>query len=202
MNTLQIPIKNYIPLKIYNKNILNEIYKAQQAKADEIYADIEDIKAQCFVKTATWGLDIWEEMCGIITDTTKSYEDRRSDILAKIRGSGACTEAKIKEIADVYGCDCEIEKHFDEYYFIIRFTGIGIPSNFTLFQQIISKMKPAHLGVQYEFNHNTWQYVSQFTWEDLRSYTWDEVLNSTLHPSTKILYSESNSGNYTEIEFK
>lgn len=202
MSTLQIPLKNYVPLKIYNMLVMNKIYTVQQIQHNNIYGWIEEIKAQCFVKTATWGLDIWEEDYGIVTDSTKSYDERRKDLLAKIRGTGVLNEDKIKEIADAYGCDCEIESHWDEYYFIIKFTGVGVPSNFDFFKSIIEKLKPAHLGVTYEFKYETWDEVGGFSWDDASNFTWSQLLADPLHVSNKVVYSKSSKGVYTKMEFK
>jgi len=137
INEYSIDLTKYVPKIISKDPITSKVFYAQGRQISTINYYIQDLINQCFISTATWSLDIWESEYGIQTDSTLSYENRRQTILAKKRGFGTVNEAKIKSIAEAYNCDCEVIPHWDEYYFIIKFIGLGVPSNLDIFKQII-----------------------------------------------------------------
>ena len=57
-------LKNYVPFFIANITEMQNIYNTQQKEIDKLNLDVKDLKAQCFVNTATWGLSIWEDFVG------------------------------------------------------------------------------------------------------------------------------------------
>lgn len=175
-----VDLTKYIPDYIYNCPHTQQVFLAQERQLAILNYYISDMIENCFIETATWGLDIWEKEYCIITDTSLSYEARRQTLLARKLGFGTVNEAKIKSIANAYNCDCEVMPHWDEYYFIIKFIGLGIPNNLDTFKSIIEQIKPAHLGVKYEFTYETWNEVKNFTCWDLKHDTWDQVLKEPL----------------------
>jgi uncharacterized protein YmfQ (DUF2313 family) len=60
---------------------------------------MQDLLLQFFIATATWGLVYWENTAGIPTDLALSFEDRRSLITAKLRGTGTVNKAMINNVA-------------------------------------------------------------------------------------------------------
>lgn len=175
-----IDLTKYVPEYIYNCPQTKEVLYSQSYIMGMLNYYITNIIANCYIQTATWALDIWETEYGITTDSTLSYESRRQTLLAKKRGFGVINEAKIESIAEAYNCECEVIPHWDEYYFIIKFTGLGVPSNLDAFKSIIEQIKPAHLAVNYEFTYEKWSEVKDFDWWDVSNYTWEQVLNQPL----------------------
>lgn len=173
-------IKNYIPLTIYNKKILNDIYAIQQGEIDIVYTDVQDLINQCFISTATWGLSYWELEFGIATIETDSYEIRRSRIMAKIRSNATCTPAMIKNVAESFSNGTvDVIEDPANYCFTIKFVSTkGIPPKLSDLQNAIEQIKPAHLGVNYAYTYNTWGMVESkcATWGDLKTWaaTWGD----------------------------
>ena len=62
----------------------------------------EELLAQFFIDTATWGLDLWEKELEIQTDRSKPFERRREIIKAKLRGAGTTTVEMIKNVAEAF----------------------------------------------------------------------------------------------------
>ncbi|NFH89723.1 DUF2313 domain-containing protein [Clostridium botulinum] len=143
-------LKNYVPSFINEDKILSKVYEEQQKQVDSINVDIQDLINQCFVETATWGLDTWEKELGIQSNIGDSYSIRRSRILAKLRGQGTTTIEAIKNICKSFVEDVEVIEHNEEYYFVINLLShSGFPNGFETLYDSIREVKPAHLGVDY-----------------------------------------------------
>ncbi|NFH70074.1 DUF2313 domain-containing protein [Clostridium botulinum] len=143
-------LKNYVPSFISGDKILSKVYEEQQKQVDSINADTQDLINQCFVETATWGLDTWEKELGIQSNIGDSYSIRRSRILAKLRGQGTTTIEAIKNICKSFVEDVEVIEHNPQYYFQINLLShSGFPSGFDTLYESIREVKPSHLGVNY-----------------------------------------------------
>lgn len=131
----------------------------------------EDAGAQMRVSTATWGLALWEELTGIETDETRSDEERRTAITARLCGSGTCNAEMIARIARmVTGYEGVVIEQTDQYRFSLSFVGDRLEfAEFDLdaIRAAVEEVKPAHL----EF------VISRITWGDLDSagLTWAEL---------------------------
>lgn len=139
--------------------------------------DIKDIIAQCFIDTATWGLNLWEEQIGVSTDINKSYEERREIIKARLRGSGTVTKKMIKETAEAFsGGQVDIIEHTESYSFTVRFVGVkGIPKNMAAFIEMINTIKPAHLDYDIKYTYTVWNDIKSKEWSNLSNKTWNEL---------------------------
>lgn len=150
-------LSNYVPPFLYEsesttpKKILYKIYNSQQAEIDTLNNNNKDIINQCFVNTATWGLDIWENELGIVTNTQKTYVERRNKILSKIRMQSPVTKTSIESIAKIFAETTNVILHNEEYWFEID---LETHSGFTNFlddlMEALEELKPAHLGVRYK----------------------------------------------------
>ena len=142
---------------------------------------INDLSKNLYVKTATWGLDLFEEELGLITDKSISYEERRERILAKKRGNGTTTKAMIKNVAEAFsGGEVEVVENFNDYSFIVKFVGVkGIPKNLTLFKNMIEDIKPAHLNYELAFTYTVWDMIISKSnlWNDLSNQTWINLMS-------------------------
>lgn len=159
----QFDIDKYVTPKINKKDIMAKIYEAQQGQIDVINGNIKDLIDNIFVDTATWSLDLWEEELGIDTVLNDTLENRRSRILAKLRGYGICTKKHIKNVAVSYGYgEVELIEHYEDYMLEIKFIStLGIPPNLDDFKKTMRLIIPAHIGIKYEFKYNTWEDIKQ-----------------------------------------
>lgn len=174
-----------IDLKIYVPELLKEIkefsalYEVDNKELNDILTEIYDIFSQCRIKTATWGLVYWEELFGITTDLSLSYEERREALIARKTGHGTATISKIKDIARSFtGGEIEVIENSADYSFVIKFISQkGIPSNLEAFKDAIDKIKPSHLAYTLQFLYNTWGMLknNNRTWGSVSDKTWDEI---------------------------
>ncbi|RXM71997.1 XkdT-like protein [Clostridium tetani] len=151
-----VQLKDYVPFFIAKIREIQEIYKAQGKELDNINLDIKDLVKQCFVSTATWGLDYWEELLNINIDKSKSTQERRSNILAKLRGQGTTTIEVIRDIAKAYADKVEIREDNPNYAFYINLESYkGYPFNLDSLYSNIEEIKPAHLECKYKLKSTT-----------------------------------------------
>lgn len=138
---------------------------------------MQDLVKQCFIDTATWGLEIWEETYGIETDLSKSFEERREFIKAKKRGQGTVTKKLIKETAEAFsGGEVEIIEHPESYSFTVQFIGVkGIPKNMAAFKDMLDTIKPAHLGYDFKYSYTVWDFLRQNNLAWINNKTWNDL---------------------------
>ena len=171
----------YLPSFYHNSDVIKSFMESNSIEVDTLKAYIEDLSKNLYVKTATWGLDLFEEELGLVTDKSISYEERRERILAKKRGSGTTTKAMIKNTAEAFsGGEVEVIEKFNEYSFIVKFVGVrGIPKNLALFKQMIEEIKPAHLNYELAFTYTVWNMImsNSNVWNDFSNKTWLELMS-------------------------
>ena len=120
----------------------------------------------------------YEKIFGV--KTIGDIDIRKSMLMAKLRGSGATTEALVKNVTEsfTYG-EVEVVQDYPNYTVKIRFVGEkGIPSNLEAVKQSLNQIIPAHLAIEYIFTYMTWDEFDRHnnTWNewDALNLTWDE----------------------------
>lgn len=175
----------YCPEYYQSSRVFKAYLQSTGLELDDYEAGIDQLLQAMFVNTApAWALDLWEQELGLISYSGKPIAQRRSRIISKIRGIGTVTVPMIKSVAEsyVYGT-VSVTDHPESYSFTIKFIDpLGIPANIADLQEAIEEIKPAHLGVVYEYTYtvwgdvlgwgNTWGYVNGqgITWEGIK--TW------------------------------
>lgn len=170
-------LKDYVPPFLLESKIFQANYDVQQNELDSYNNAINDIADQCFVETATWGLNYWEEFLGITVDENKETDYRRSVIKAKLRGTGTITVKLIKNVAESFSNgEVSITENVAPYTFEVKFVGTrGIPPNLEDLKNAINEIKPAHLAVTYIFVYTVWSEVKKITWEQVKTDTWGNL---------------------------
>ena len=160
------------PAVVEIQNALEKIYSQAEA-------DIDELREQFFLSTATWGLSLWEWILGIETESGKDTAQRRSVILAKLRGRGTTTVAMLQDVSKSFvNGETEIVEHNDAYYFdVVMLSVIGIPPNMEDLKQVLEEIKPAHLDYRIVLKYNTWGMVAENgrRWSDIAKRKWSEV---------------------------
>ena len=171
----------YLPSFYHNSDVIKAFMESNSIEVDTLKAYVDDLVKNLYVKTATWGLDLFEEELGLVTDKSISYEERRERILAKKRGNGTTTKAMIKNTAEAFsGGEVEVMENFNDYSFVVKFVGVkGIPKNLTLFKNMIEEIKPAHLDYELAFTYTVWNMVmsKKSIWNDFSNKTWVDLMS-------------------------
>lgn len=123
---------DYLPKYYEDISESEAIISAEAGAQLRLMLDIDDVMAQMFVDTATWGLARWESLLGIklgeeftvwdaLEDSRKNFseidriswdafedsfpdfaEDRRSSIKSRIRGFGPINRELLKSVSESY----------------------------------------------------------------------------------------------------
>ena len=142
----------------YGNGYTRAIIESEQVEADILYREIEDTLKQCFVETATWGLDYWEDMLFLPKGTGKTYDERRSIIYARMRATRTTTVEVVKELASAFFSpeNVTVTEHNSNYSFNIEFENIKVST--AKLQDVINVLeiyKPAHLNYDFTFSVKT-----------------------------------------------
>jgi uncharacterized protein YmfQ (DUF2313 family) len=145
-------------------------------KVGDVKQKTQGLLDQCFISTATQGLDRWEKIFGIQTDMSKSYERRREILLAKLRGTGTTTKEMVKNVSIAFsGGEVAIQEYPAEYRFVVQFIGIkGVPQNMAGLIAALDEIKPAHLAYSFKYTYTVWQQINM-TWQQAEQKTWGDL---------------------------
>ncbi|MCQ4086683.1 putative phage tail protein [Saccharibacillus sp. JS10] len=148
---------------------------------DLLYAALDETLDQFFVRTATWGLELWERELDIEVDPAKPIEQRRSVVESKLRGGGVFSGKMVRNVAAAYERgSVDVTFKPEEWSFTITFVGTrGLPPNLDDLKEAIENIKPAHLMVEYAFTYLIWKELDskKLTWNqfDELHQTWNEL---------------------------
>lgn len=172
-----VDLARYAPPFLAELCEMAEIYRTQGYEIGQLEHDLRDLLDQCFIPTATWGLTRWENVYGVATNLSLSYEQRREILMAKIRGQGTTTKKMIEDTAAAFsGGEVQVIEDSRNYHFIVRFVGMkGIPRNMQAFISMLEEVKPAHLSYEFQYTYTVWNNLKGYTWDDLSGKTYDEV---------------------------
>lgn len=161
--------------------VMRSVWDAQGHEIDRLNDTLDEILKQFFVNTATWGLEKWETALGLPVDESKAVEERRANILAKLRASQTATHKLLQSVAESfeYGV-IKIVEDIENYALKIIFVDAkGVPPNVADFQKAMRETIPAHLNFEFVYNFFTWQELDDLalTWDglDALQLTWDEL---------------------------
>lgn len=140
----------------YNNGITKPIIEAEEIERDILFEEIQDTLKQCFVETATWGLEYWERMLCISNTKDKTYEERRSIIYTKLRGTQTTTVEVITQLAKSFfeSENVYVIEENSNYIFNIEFeNAIFEVNNLADLHQALEIYKPAHLNYSFTFTN-------------------------------------------------
>lgn len=132
-----------------------EWQRVLEQAAGQLQADKDDVLAQLWVDTATWGLDEWERWVGLGIDRSRPYSYRRQRVKAKLRGQGVTTVEMLRGVVSSFGYradQVEVVEHSDTYQFEIVLTGLAaVPGDVDPIRDAVNEIKPAHLDYWFTY---------------------------------------------------
>ncbi len=159
----------YLPHFYGNSEEVKELQEALSDEGTIIENEINSIKNQVFVDSATWGLTYWEKLLGLHTDTTQTNEVRRSRIKTYLRNNGTCTKVKLKNICHSYvNGEVEIIEDNANYKLTVKFVGEnGVPANIDYLRNALREAIPAHLQFLFAYSYLLLKDVDAMTLNEL-----------------------------------
>ena len=166
------------------------LQKVIEKELDTVDLISKDVLNQFFIYTATWSLPIWERIFGLtVGDKTSNIEERRENLISKLRSYGTTTKEMIAS-----------------YAFKILFTSIvGIPKNIENFKAVIEVIKPAHLNFSIEFRYNTHNQVAYLLHNSLKAKSHKEIYDTRLYEDSAVVgkyHKQNEVGNLKNNELK
>lgn len=145
------------------------LVQAEGVEIDDLNGSLSDVVDQAIVDRATWGLSYWEDFLGIPTDITKPYDQRRSVIKSKIRGTGTVTIELLRKVVSSYQNGAiDVSADPASYQITVSFSDvIGSPPNMADVYAAVGDILPAHLEVIYRFRFLSVSEVEALTIDQL-----------------------------------
>lgn len=171
-------LMRYLPHYYVSSTIMKAIQDAYAEELGQVYYFLNDFLKQFLTPTtATWGLAFWEQELGLKTDISKSYEERREIIMARLRGIGTVGKNVLISAASAFsGGDVDVIEYPAEHRFVVKFIGtLGVPKNMASFIDMVEDMKPAHLAYEFEYTYTWWNMLKEITWAQAGLGTWDDL---------------------------
>lgn len=184
-----LPKRERVPDYHYASEQSKALLEVLETASAEAKAAFEDVVAQFFINTATWGLDLWERQVGIEPNPALPLEDRRSVVRSKLVACGSTTTEMIQALTTSWANgNSEVLEYPEESRIEIKFPGVrGTPSNIEAISRELRVALPAHLDWSYIFTLAAWWMVEEqgLTFEDLSHLTWHELTELTWYtPNT------------------
>ncbi|MBQ9364851.1 MAG: DUF2313 domain-containing protein [Schwartzia sp.] len=156
LRLLPVDLMHYLPPFLKKDDNFSETMRTLSNEHEEQRLLLQDIAAQFFVDTATWGLSSWERIYQTKPPPDADYALRRSLIKAKMLGAGTMTVDSIKQLVNqfIVKRDAEIDElpSPGTFLVIMRSGTYRLPE----IRQALAEMAPAHLlfGFQIDLNPN------------------------------------------------
>ena len=133
---------------IYEQStIMQAIMEAIGVEWDEAEKLADEVLAQLFPQTATWGIMYWEWLLGIPPNDSFSIEQRRARVLTRMQTRWPMTKERMEQLVRTFSQDKQafIREFFDQYRFEVLFS-LTQSVDLGTFYEVIEEAKPAHLG--------------------------------------------------------
>ena len=133
---------------IYEQSVIMQaVMEAIGAEWDDIDRLTDEVFAQLFPQTATWGIVYWERLVGIPRNDSLSIERRRERVLTRMQTRWPMTKERMEQLVRTFSQDKQafIREFFDQYHFEVLFN-LTQSVDLEAVYEIIEEAKPAHLS--------------------------------------------------------
>lgn len=139
-------IMELLPKLFRDSDIYISLFSEIEKEIDRLGIDIEDIRLQLNIETATWGLSIYEKKLGLPIAPDLDYETRWSIVRAKNLMISPGSKNELLSVIRSFVEDAEIVEHFSEYKFdVILSTKNAIGDKLVHIASVVEMARPAHL---------------------------------------------------------
>ena len=147
MRQAAINILRYLPEFLAKDKTFKATNDADSREHNTIRIDLQELLDQFFIKSATYGLEEWENLVGITTDTSLDVNARRQAVIAKLQAPESVTETFLTNLVNRYIADRQgtILSYPQEYRIEILYHG-GQVLDYGKLRGAINTYIPAHIG--------------------------------------------------------
>ncbi len=132
---------------IYEQSVIMQaVMEAIGAEWDDVDRLTDEVFAQLFPQTATWGIAFWERLLGILPNHSVPIEQRRARVLASMQTRWPVTKARMEQLVRTFSKDKQayIRQFFNEYRFEVLFN-LAQSIDLKIINGVVSETKPSHL---------------------------------------------------------
>lgn len=143
-----VNLSQYVPRFILKDETISNILKVESDEHEKQRLELIDLLKQFFVSSATWGLEKWENLLGVIPDNGDTIPQRRARIYAKLQGRQISTVAFLERLCKLFMSDSSIVRIVEdnEHYMFRILQENGSILYYDDMIQAIETYKPAHLN--------------------------------------------------------
>ena len=142
----------------YDNGFTRPFLQATEEERNILFNEIEDTLNQFFAESATWGLEYWERMLCIKTDENKSYKNRRSIVLAKMKTARTSTIEVIRGLCLSFFnvTNAYVYEDNNNYCFYVELENPNFQVNtIKEFCDTLNLYSPAHLNYRIIFSNKS-----------------------------------------------
>jgi Uncharacterized protein conserved in bacteria (DUF2313). len=134
-----------------NSVIMQAAFEAIGTEADTSVELGNEILREIFPQTSiSWGLNIWENRLGLITNTAEDIEKRRRKILTKLQTKSIVNPQKMGVIVkSLTGLYADIDDKVSDYTFGIKLTSEIFNVDIGEVLKEVKRIKPSHLACSF-----------------------------------------------------
>jgi hypothetical protein len=163
-----------IPPVLSNTKTFTNLQTIQASKLTQQFANMFNLFNQFYIDSADCGLEYWENLLGIKTDTNLSNEQRRLKIKAKKILNFQTVPAKAFDtLMDAY-YKCDVTEDLENSVIKIKVLGArGTPPRIKEMMEDAEEILPCHLAYEFEETFLPWSELDITKWSRIDGYTWD-----------------------------
>lgn len=180
-------LKQNCPDFLLQSKTIKNILEVEDKEHDRLRQLIDEVQKQCYIETATWGLNEWEKMADIQPNPNATIEQRRATILARLRFSTVSTREFLEQLIKKYcyeNTSVRIEEDNPHNYFRI-YLNDGDAWNIADLVKAVEDFKPAHLAYGWGIGITTDLYQTHESEATINIVTkhnyWNKGKSSPLH---------------------
>lgn len=142
-----VELRRYLPTFLFHDATFSDTLGTLSHEHEIQRLTLTDAAQQAFVKTATWGLDDWEEFVGLEHESADTLQTRRNKILMKLAGVDSVTVPFLTRLVNLYVADGQavVIDHPDTYSIEILHHG-GQVLDYDGLEDAINTYIPSHIG--------------------------------------------------------
>lgn len=125
----------------------NAILGGQATEIARRQAEADDLLEQMLVTNATWSLERYEEIFAIKNNPSRTIQERRDLIIAKMRGASPTTLAVLKSVVNAFVANQDADVTLDNPHYTIY---AELPelkrADIRALSSAVNEIKPAHMA--------------------------------------------------------
>jgi hypothetical protein len=173
---------DYLPQVLQTIREFKALINAEQPEASDLWAAFEDVMDDQFIREATEnGISRWEKVLSIVPQATRTLDERRFLILAKINEQAPYSFNALKARLDsLCGADGYEVTVSNQTYTLTVKVALTAKNSFGDVSELLQRVVPANMVIDISLKYNQHQTLAAFTNVQLSNYTHYQLRNEVI----------------------